>query len=234
MAFVAQLPVAAVSLDQQVQAWLLSPLLILLFWMILMKALLELPLFSIGTLLLAVAFTLLKRLAIPLRTTFQNAPVKVETRHKKEDDGRTHFLRLMPAFIILLGAAPVISQIMRVSPAAATGAYYALQAFTDQKHDEGDPLSIKQRAIVERYSGAYSKTQLLSLDEDERFVASQIAKHKTDRRWLYVQSILQGVVRVYAPEPSQKQISQHFFALWRQLEQEVKARAAEKPSPTPD
>ena len=50
MAFVAQLPLAVAPLDQQVEAWLLSPFLILLFLMILIKALLELPLFYVGTL----------------------------------------------------------------------------------------------------------------------------------------------------------------------------------------
>jgi hypothetical protein len=75
---------------------------------------------------------------------------------------------------------------------------------------------------------------LLSLDQDERFVASQIAKHKRDQRWLYVEFILQHFAHVYAPKPSQKQISQHFFALWQQLEEEVKIRAAESPSPTPE
>jgi hypothetical protein len=49
-----------------------------------------------------------------------------------------------------------------------------------------------------------------------------------------VQSVLQHLAHVYAPKPSQKQISQHFLALWEHLEQEVKTRAAEKPSPTPD
>ena len=128
----------------------------------------------------------------------------------------------------------MIFQIMRASPDAAIDAYNAMQELTDPKHDEGDLLSIKQRAIVERYSATYAKTQLLSLDEDERFVASQIAKHKRDRRWLYVQSVFGHFARVYATNPSQKQISQHFFALWRQLEEEVKAPATEKPSPTPD
>ena len=109
-----------------------------------------------------------------------------------------------------------------------------MQVLTDSKHDEGDPLSIEQRTIVERYSATYSKTQLLSLDEDERFAASQITKHKKDRRWLYVQSSLEHFARVYATRPSQNQISQHFFALWQQLEDEVKARAAEKPSPNAD
>jgi hypothetical protein len=78
----------------------------------------------------------------------------------------------------------------------------------------------------------YSRTQLRSLSLDERFVASQMAKHKRDKRWLYVQSVLQRFA--HGDAPSQKQISQHFFALWRQLEDDVKARAAEKPSPTPE
>ena len=45
MAFVAQYSVTVAPLDQQVEAWLLSPLLILLFLVILIKALLELPFF---------------------------------------------------------------------------------------------------------------------------------------------------------------------------------------------
>jgi len=130
-------------------------------------------------------------------------------------------------------------EIVRVSPNAATDAYKTVQEFTDPKftdpkHDEGDPLSINQRAIVERYSAAYSKIQMSSLEEDERFVATQILKHKRDHRWLYVQSVLQHFEHVSAPKPSQKQNSQHFLALWRQLEEEVKTRAAKNPSPTPD
>jgi uncharacterized membrane protein len=49
---------------------------------------------------------------------------------------------------------------------------------------------------------------------------------------LNVQSVLQHFAYVCAPKPSQKQISQHFLTLWRQLEEELRARAAEKPSPT--
>jgi len=41
---------------------------------------------------------------------------------------------------------------------------------------------------------------------------------------------LQHFAHVYAPKPSQKQISQHFLALWEHLEQEVKTRAAENMS----
>jgi hypothetical protein len=234
MAFVAQLPVAVAPLDQQVETWLLNPLLILFFLMLLIKALLELPLFYVGTLLVVLALTLRKRLAIPLRTRCQKATAKVEHKAKKEAERWTHFAGSMSSFIILVGATAVIFQIMRVSPDAATDAYNAIQEFADPKHDEGDPLSIKQRAIVERYSATYSKTQLLSLDEDEQFVASEIANHKRDRRWLYVQSILQHFAHAYTARPSQKQISQHFLALWQQLEEEVKARAVEKPSPTPD
>lgn len=234
MAFVAQLPEAVAPLDQQVEAWLLNPLLILLFSMLLIKALLELPLFYVGTLLVVLALTLRKRLAIPLRTTCQKATVKVEHKAKKEAERWTHFLSSVPSFMILVGATALIFLMLSVSPDAATDAYNAIQEFTDPKHDEGDPLSIKQGAIVERYSATYSKTQLLSLDEDERFVASQIAKHKRDRRWLYVQFILQHFAHAYTPKPSQKQISQHFLALWRQVEEEVKARATEKLSPTPD
>jgi len=128
----------------------------------------------------------------------------------------------------------VIFEIVRVSPNAATDAYNAIQEFIDPKHSEGEPLSVEQRAIVERYSATFSKIQLSSLEEDEQFVATQIVKHKRDQRWLYVQSVLQHFAHVYAPKPSQKQISQHFLALWEHLEEEVKTRAAEKPSPTPD
>jgi hypothetical protein len=234
MAFVAQYSVTVAPLDQQVAAWLFSPLLILLFLMILLKALLELPLFYLGPLLVVVALALRKRLAIPLRATCQKATAKVEHKDGKEADRWIHFLGSLPLFIILVGAAAVIIEIVRVSPNAATDAYNTIQDFTDPKHLEGDPLSIEQRAIVERYSATYSKIQLLSLHEDERFVASQIAKHKRDRRWLYVESILRHFAHVYAPKPSQKQISQHFLALWRQLEEEVRTRGAEKPSPTPD
>src|SRR6516162_5963450 len=234
MAFVTQYSVTVAPLDQQVEPWLLSPLLILLFFVILIKALLELPFFYVGSLLLVVALTLRKRLAISLRTTCQRAAVKVEHKAKKEGDRWIHFLGSMPSFIILVGAAAVIFEIVRVSPNAATDAYNAIQEFIDPKRDEGDPLNINQRAIVERYSAAYSKIQLSSLEEDERFVATQIVKHKRDQRWLYVQSVLQQFAHAYAPKPSQKQISQHFLALWEHLEEEVKTRAAGKPSPTPD
>ena len=234
MAFVAQYSVTVAPLDQQVEALLLSPLLILLFLVILIKALLELPLFYVGSLLVVVALTLWKRLAISLRTTCQRATVKVEQKAKKVGDRWIHFLSSMPSFIILVGAAAVIFEIVRVSPNAATDAYNAIQEFIDPKHNEGEPLSVEQRAIVERYSATFSKIQLSSLEEDEQFVATQIVKHKRDQRWLYVQSVLQHFAHVYAPKPSQKQISQHFLALWEHLEEEVKTRAAEKPSPTPD
>jgi hypothetical protein len=234
MAFVAQYSVTVASLDQQVEAWLLSPLLNILFLMILIKALLELPLFYAGPLLVVVALALRKRLATPLRTVRQKATLKIEHEGKKEGDRWIDFVGSMPSLIIFVGAAAVISEIVRVSPKAATDAYNTVQEFTDPKHGEGDPLSIEQRAIVERYSATHSKIQLLSLGQDERFVASQIAKHERDQRWVYVQSVLQHFAHVYAPKPSQKQISQHFFALWRKLEEEVKIRAAENPSPPPN
>jgi hypothetical protein len=233
MAFVAQYSVTVSSLDQQVEAWLLSWLLSFLFLMILIKALSALPLFYAGPLLMVVALTLRKRLATPLRTAHQKATLKIEDKRKKEGDRRIHFVGSMPSFIIFVGAAAVIFEIVRVSPKAATDAYNTVQEFTDPKHGEGDPLSIEQRAIVERYLATYSKIQLLSLDQDERFVATQIAKHKRDRRWLSVQAVLQHFAHVYAPKPSRKQISQHFFALWRRLEEEAKTGAAENPSPTP-
>ena len=233
MVFGAQYLVTVATLDQQIEAWLLSPMLNILFLMILIKALLELPLFYAGPLLVVVALTLRKRLATPLRIARQKATFNIEHKRKKEGDPWIHFVGSMPSFIIFVGAAAVIFEIVRVSPKAATDAYNTVQEFTDPKHGEGDPLSIEQRAIVERYSATYSKIQLLSLDQDERFVASQIAKHKRDQRWLYVQSVLQHFAHAYA-KPSQKQISQHFFALWRQLEKELKIRAAENTSPTPE
>src|SRR5690348_10885030 len=116
MAFVAQLPVAVAPLDQQVETWLLNPLLILFFLMLLIKALLELPLFYVGTLLVVLALTLRKRLAIPLRTRCQKATAKVEHKAKKEAERWTHFAGSMSSFIILVGATAVIFQIMRVSP----------------------------------------------------------------------------------------------------------------------
>jgi hypothetical protein len=228
MSFVAQYSVTVTSLGQQVEAWLLSPLLIILFLMILTKALLKLPLFYAGLLLLVVALTLRVQLANSLRTT-----LKIEHKHKKEEDRWIHFVGSMPWFLVFVGATALIFEIVRVSPKAATAGYDTVQEFTDPKYGEGDPLNIQQRVIVERYSATYSNIQLLSLDQDERFVASQIAKHKRDQRWLYVQSVLQRFAHVYAPKPSQKQISQHFVVLWRQLEEEVKIRAAENhPSPT--
>ena len=232
MAFVAQYSLTVTSLDQQVEAWLLSPLLNILFLMILTKALLELPLFYAGLLLVVVALTLRERLANSLRTARQKAALKIEHRHKKEEDRWIHFVGSMPWFLIFVGATALIFEIVRVSPKAATDGYNTVQGFTDPKYGEGDPLNIQQRVIVERYSATYSNIQLLSLDQDERFVASQIAKHKRDQRWLYVQSVLQRFAHVYAPKQSQKQISQHFIVLWRQLEEEVKIRAAENPSPT--
>ena len=56
----------------------------------------------------------------------------------------------MPSLIILVGAATVIFEIVRVSPNAATDAYETIQEFADPKHNEGDPLSINQRAIPPR------------------------------------------------------------------------------------
>ncbi|MBV8586221.1 MAG: hypothetical protein JO308_08040, partial [Verrucomicrobia bacterium] len=158
----------------------------------------------------------------------------VQHRREKEAGQWTHFLSSIPLLIILVGASGAIFQIIAASLDSATDAYNALQELTEPKHDAGDLLSIEQRTIVERYSATYCKTQLLTLDEDERFVANQIAKHKRDRRWLHVQSSLEHFARVYATKPSQNQISQHFFALWRQLEDEVRARATEKASPTAD
>ena len=57
MDFVAHPPIAVAPLDQQVEAWLLNPLLMLLFLMILIKALLGLPFFYIGTLLVVFALS---------------------------------------------------------------------------------------------------------------------------------------------------------------------------------
>jgi len=233
MPFVALYSVSAASLGQQVEAWLLSPLLVGLFLLILIKALLELPLFYVGSLLVVVALTLRKRLATPVRAIRRKATLG-EQRGKKEKHRLIYFVGSLLSFIILVGAAAVIFEIVRVSPNAAADTYNTAQEFIDPKHGEGDPLSLEQGAIVERYSAAYSRIQLLSLDQDERQVASQIAKHKRDQRWLHVRSVLQRFAHVYAPKPSQKQISEHFFALWRRLEEEVKIRATENPSPTPE
>ncbi|MBV8969224.1 MAG: hypothetical protein JO331_09210 [Verrucomicrobia bacterium] len=86
-----------------------------------------------------------------------------------------------------------------------------MQELTEPKHDAGDLLSIEQRTIVERYSATYSKTQLLTLDEDERFVANQIVKHKRDRRWLHVQSNLEHFACVYRDEAESKPDLKAFF-----------------------
>jgi len=232
MASLAQYSVIVASLDQQVEAWLLSQLLIVLFLMILTKALLQLPLFYLVPLLTVVACTLRKRLATPLHTARQKTTLKIQHKGKKAADRWIRFVGPIPSLIIFVWAASLIFEIVRVSPDAATDAYSTVQEFTDPKHGESDPLSTEQRAIVERYSATYSETQLLSLDQDQRFVASQVTKHKRDKRWLYVQSVVQHFAHSYSP--SQKQISQHFLALFRQLEEELKNRAAENPSPTPE
>jgi hypothetical protein len=230
MAFLAQYSVTVALFDHQVEAWLLGPLLIVLFLMILIKALLELPLFYVGLLLVAVALTLRKRLAIPLHTARQKATLDIEHEGMKQVDRWIHFVGSMSLFIILVGIAAVIFEIVRASPDAATDVYNTVQEFTDPRHSEGDPLTSEQRAIVERY-WTYSGIQLRSLDQDERFVARQSAKHKRDQRWLYVQSVLQRFAHAHAL--SQKQFSQHLMALFEQLEKEVKKRAAESPSATP-
>jgi hypothetical protein len=232
MASLAQYSVTVASLGQQVEAWLLSQLFNVLFLMILTKALLQLPLFYLGPLLVVVTLTLRKRLATPLRTACHKTTFKVQHQGKKEPDRWIRFVRPILSFIIFVWVAGAIFVIVRASPYVATDAHNTVQEFTDPRHGEGDPLSAEQWAIVERYSVTYSKTQLRSLNLDERFVASQIAKHKRDKRWLYVQSVLQRFA--HGDAPSQNQISQHFFALWRQLEEDVKARAAEKLSPTPE
>ena len=88
MASLAQYSVIVASLDQQVEAWLLSQLLIVLFLMILAKALLQLPLFYLGPLLTVVAFTLRKRLATPLQTARQKTTLKTNTRvRRRQTDG---------------------------------------------------------------------------------------------------------------------------------------------------
>jgi hypothetical protein len=208
MAFLAQYSVTVALFDHQVEAWLLGPLLIVLFLMILIKALLELPLFYVR----------------------QKATLDIEHEGKKQVDRWIHFVGSMSLFIILVGIAAVIFEIVRASPDAATDVYNTVQEFTDPRHSEGDPLTSEQRAIVERY-WTYSGIQLRSLDQDERFVARQSAKHKRDQRWLHVQSVLQRFAHAHAL--SQKQFSQHLMALFEQLEKEVKKRAAESPSATP-
>jgi hypothetical protein len=62
MVSLAQYSVIIASLDQQVEAWLLGQLLIVLFLLILARALLHLPLFYLGPLLTVVALRLRKRL----------------------------------------------------------------------------------------------------------------------------------------------------------------------------
>ena len=233
MAFVTQYSLTVASLDKQVEASLLGPLVDILFLMILIKTLLELPPFYAGLLSMVVALTLWKRLAIPRRTARQKAILKIEHKGHREVDRWISFVGSMAAFIFV-GAAVVIFEIFSASPKAATDAYRTIEEFSDPKYAEGDPLSVEQRAIIERYSAAYSKNQLLDLDQDERFVASQISKYKRDQRWLHVQSVVQRFAYTYAPKPSQKQISQHFFILWRRLENEVKIRATENESPTPE
>lgn len=57
MASLAQYSVMVASLDQQIEAWLLSQLLIVLFLMILTKAFLQPPLFYLGPLSVVVALT---------------------------------------------------------------------------------------------------------------------------------------------------------------------------------
>jgi len=232
MASLTQYSVTVASLDRQVEAWLLSQLFIVLFLMILTKALLQLPIFYLGPLSVVVALTLRKRLATRFRTASHKTTFKVQHKGKKETDRWIRFVRPILSFIIFVWAAGVIFEIVRASPYVATDAHNTVQEFTETRHGEGDPLSAEQWAIVQRYWVTHSKTQLHSLGLDERFVASQIAKHKRDKRWLYVQSVLQRFA--HGDAPSQNQISQHFLALWRQLEEDVKARAAEKPSPTPE
>src|ERR1700746_3041454 len=146
MAFLAQYSVTVALFDHQVEAWLLGPLLIVLFLMILIKALLELPLFYVGLLLVAVALTLRKRLAIPLHTARQKATLDIENEGKKQVDRCIHFVGSMSLFIILVGIAAVIFEIVRASPDAATDVYNTVQEFTDPRHSEGDPLTSEQRA----------------------------------------------------------------------------------------
>src|SRR5689334_6675236 len=98
MAFVAQYPLIVAALDQQVQAWLLSPFLNILFLIILIKTLLEFPLFYAGLLSIVVALTLRKRLATPLRTTRQKAILRIEHNGKQEGDRWIYFLSSMVAF----------------------------------------------------------------------------------------------------------------------------------------
>ncbi len=175
-----------------------------------------------------------KRLATPLRIARQKAILEIKHESQKERDRCFYFGGFMSAFIFV-GAAAVIFEILSASPKAAADAYSTIEEFADPKYAEGAPLSIEQRAIVARYSATYSKDQLLGLDQDERFVASQIAKYKRDQRWLHVQSVLQHFAYVYAPKLSQKQIAQHFFVLWGRLENEVvKIRPAANAPPTPE
>jgi hypothetical protein len=232
MVFVAQYSATVPSLDQRVEAWLLSPLLIVLFLMILIKSVLESPVIYAGLLLVFVALTLRKRLAVPVRAAGREAIRKTEQNDRSEGNRWIHFVGSLTLFIIFVGTAAVIFEIVRASPDAATDVYNTVQDFVDPKHDGDDPLNIEQRAIVERYSDRDGKIRLLSLVQDERFIESQIAKHKRDRRWLYVQFVVQHFGKVYAL--GQKQLSRHINEGWRHLYEETKARAAENPSPTPE
>lgn len=221
----------AASLDQQIGAWLLSPILNFLFLMILVKALLELPVFYAGLLLVFVALTFRKRLAIPLRAAGRKTVLNIEQKDKNKRNAWIGFIGTLTLFTLFVGTGAVIFEVVIVAHDVAATAYKTVQDFTDPEYGEGDPLSSDQKAIVERYSVSYVKIQLASLDQDERFVASQIAKHKRDRRWLYVQSVLQHFAKTYAPKLSQKQTSQHFLQLWRELEYEIKSRADKTSSP---
>jgi hypothetical protein len=62
MAFGAQYSVTVALFEQQVEAWLLGPMLIVSFLMILIKALLELPVFYAGLLLIFVALNVQSRI----------------------------------------------------------------------------------------------------------------------------------------------------------------------------
>jgi ABC-type nitrate/sulfonate/bicarbonate transport system ATPase subunit len=154
---------------------------------------------------------------------------------EQKDNPRNRWIHLvgpLASFMIFVGVATVIIEIVEVYPAAVTDAYNTVQDFSDPKHVEGESLNSEQRSIVERYSSTYPKIQFLSLDQDERLVENRIAAHTRDRRWLYVQSVLQLFAHSHVRKASKYETAQHFNALWRELEEELKTHAIGNSSPT--
>ena len=158
MAFVAQCLVTVALFDQEIEA------LLVLFLMILIGALLDMPLFYAGMLLVFVALTFLKRSATLLRTA---EVLRLLSGIEQKDNPRNRWIHLvgpLASFMIFVGVATVIIEIAEVYPAAVTDAYNTVQDFSDPKHVEGESLNSEQRSIVERYSSTYPKIQFLSLE----------------------------------------------------------------------